>query len=61
VNTVTAHDTVIDLKSNTKIAPIEAIQPSVPRYYFNFIDYAHIMTKSKGSRVLTGFPSTSFL
>ncbi|KAL9356244.1 hypothetical protein Peur_049497 [Populus x canadensis] len=53
VNTVAAHDAVIDLKSNTKITGIEAITPSVPRYYFNFIDYAHIMTKSKSSRNLT--------
>uniref|UniRef100_A0A2K2AZJ5 Uncharacterized protein n=1 Tax=Populus trichocarpa TaxID=3694 RepID=A0A2K2AZJ5_POPTR len=53
VNTVTVHDAVIDLKSNTKITGIEAITPHVPRYYFNFIDYAHILTKSKGSRILT--------
>ncbi|KAJ6971640.1 hypothetical protein NC653_032229 [Populus alba x Populus x berolinensis] len=53
VNTVAAHDAVIDLKSNTKITGIEAITPFVPRYYFNFIDYAHIMTKSKSSRILT--------
>ncbi|KAJ6945951.1 hypothetical protein NC651_000888 [Populus alba x Populus x berolinensis] len=53
VNTVAAHDAVIDLKSNTKITGIEAITPSVPRYYFNFIDYTHIMTKSKSSRILT--------
>ncbi|KAI9400981.1 hypothetical protein POPTR_001G062301v4 [Populus trichocarpa] len=53
VNTVAAHDAVIDLKSNTKITGIEAITPHVPRYYFNFIDYAHILTKSKGSRILT--------
>ncbi|XP_034903514.2 uncharacterized protein [Populus alba] len=53
VNTIVAHDVVIDLKFNTKITGIEAITPSVPRYYFNFIDYAHIMTKSKSSRILT--------
>lgn len=52
-NTVTAHDAVIDLKSDTKITAIEPIQPYVPRYYFNFIDYAHLITKSKGSRILT--------
>ena len=61
LNTVAAHDAVIDLKSNTKITGIEAITPSVPRYYFNFIDYAHIMTKSKSSRNLTGLPFTSFI
>uniref|UniRef100_A0A2K1ZPE8 Uncharacterized protein n=1 Tax=Populus trichocarpa TaxID=3694 RepID=A0A2K1ZPE8_POPTR len=53
VNTVAAHDAVIDLKSNTKIIGIEAITPYVPRYYFNFIDYTHILTKSKVSRTLT--------
>uniref|UniRef100_A0A2K1ZKM8 Replication protein A OB domain-containing protein n=1 Tax=Populus trichocarpa TaxID=3694 RepID=A0A2K1ZKM8_POPTR len=53
VNTVVVHDVVIDLKSNTKIAGIEAITPYIPRCYFNFIDYAHILTKSKGSRILT--------
>ena len=61
VNTVVAHDAVIDLKSNTKITGIEAITPHVPRYYFNFVDYAHILTKSKGSRILTGLLSTSFI
>jgi len=61
VNTVAAYDAVIDLKSNIKIAAIEAIQPYVSRYYFSFIDYAHIMTKSKRSRVLTCLPSISFI
>ncbi|KAL9382280.1 hypothetical protein Peur_025315 [Populus x canadensis] len=56
-----AHDAIIDLKSNTKIAAIEPIQPYIPRYYFKFIDYANIITNSKGSRILTGLPSTSFI
>ncbi|KAI5555123.1 hypothetical protein BDE02_19G059700 [Populus trichocarpa] len=50
---IAAHDAIIDLKSNTKIATIEPIQPYVPRYYFKFIDYANIITNSKGSGILT--------
>ena len=53
-NFVVAHEVVIDLKSDTKIARLNPLTPQVPRHYFNFIDFAHLLTKEKGSRTLTG-------
>ena len=54
-NSVIAHEAVIDLKSDTKVTKIAPIIPPIPRHYFNFIDFAHLMTTRKRSGVLTGF------
>ena len=54
-NSVVAHEAVIDLKSDTKVTRIDPITPPIPRHYFNFIDFAHLMTTGKRSGVLTGF------
>jgi len=53
-NSVVAHEAVIDLKSNTKVARLNPLTPQVPRHYFNFIDFTHLLTKGKGSRTLIG-------
>ena len=53
-NSVVAHEAVIDLKSDTKVARLNPLTPQVPRHYFKFIDFAHLLTKGKGSRTLTG-------
>ena len=53
-NSVVAHEAVIDLKSDTKVARLNPLTPQVLRHYFNFIDFAHLLTKGKGSRTLTG-------
>uniref|UniRef100_A0A6N2LHF7 Replication protein A 70 kDa DNA-binding subunit B/D first OB fold domain-containing protein n=1 Tax=Salix viminalis TaxID=40686 RepID=A0A6N2LHF7_SALVM len=53
-NSVVAHEAVIDLKSDTKVTRIDPITPPIPRHYFNFIDFAHLMTTGKRSGVLTG-------
>jgi replication factor A1 len=53
-NSVVAHEAVIDLKFDTKVARLNPLTPQVPRHYFNFIDFALLLTKGKGSRTLTG-------
>ncbi|KAG5240448.1 replication protein DNA-binding [Salix suchowensis] len=52
-NSVVAHEAVIDLKSDTKVARIDPITPPIPRHYFHFIDFAHLMTTGRQSGVLT--------
>ncbi|XP_073260150.1 uncharacterized protein [Populus alba] len=54
MNVVVGHEAVIDLKSDTKVTRLNSLPLSIPRYYFNFTDFAHILNKEKGSRLLTG-------
>ena len=54
VNIVVDHEAIIDLKSDTKIIHLDSVTHDVPRYHFNLIDFAHVLTKGKGSRILTG-------
>uniref|UniRef100_A0A6N2LTF1 ATP-dependent DNA helicase n=1 Tax=Salix viminalis TaxID=40686 RepID=A0A6N2LTF1_SALVM len=54
-NSVVAHEAVIDLKSDTKVTRIDPMTPPIPRHYFTFIDFAHLLTTGKRSGVLTGF------
>uniref|UniRef100_A0A6N2NIF6 Rubredoxin-like domain-containing protein n=1 Tax=Salix viminalis TaxID=40686 RepID=A0A6N2NIF6_SALVM len=56
-NSIVAHEAVIDLKSDTKVTRIDPITPPIPRHYFNFIDFAHLMTTGRRSVVLTGKPN----
>jgi replication factor A1 len=56
MNAVVGHEAVIDLKSDTKVTRLNSPPLSIPRYYFNFTDFAHILNKEKGSRLLTGIP-----
>jgi len=55
VNMVLENDIIDDLKSNTKISTISTIAPSVLRHYFKPIDFSHVISKGKGSRILIGF------
>jgi replication factor A1 len=55
VNMVLENDIIDDLKSDTKISTISTIAPSVPRHYFKLIDFSHVISKGKGSRILIGF------
>ncbi|KAG5241489.1 replication protein DNA-binding [Salix suchowensis] len=52
-NYVVAHEAVIDLKSDTKVTRIDPMTPPIPRHYFIFIDFAHLLTMGKRSGVLT--------
>ena len=53
-NVVVNHEAIIDLKSDTKITHLDSVKHDVPRYYFHLIDFAHVLSKGKGSRILTG-------
>lgn len=33
---------------------LDSVKHDVPRYHFNLTDFAHVLTKGRGSRVLTG-------
>jgi replication factor A1 len=55
VNMVLENDIIDDLKSDTKISTISTIAPSVLRHYFKLIDFSHVISKGKGSRILIGF------
>ena len=48
------HEEIIDLKSDTKITHLDSVKHDVPRYHFHLIDFAHVLTKGIGSRILTG-------
>jgi replication factor A1 len=52
---VLENDIIDDLKSDTKISTISTIAPSVLRHYFKLIDFSHVISKGKGSRILIGF------
>ena len=54
MNTVVSHEVVIDLKSDTKVTRLNSLPLSIPRYYFNFTDFTHVLNKGKESRLLTG-------
>ena len=56
MNTVVSYEAVINLKSDTKVTRLNSPPLSIPRYYFNFTDFAHILNKEKGSRLPTGIP-----
>lgn len=45
---------VVELESIIKTKAIDPLTPAVSRYYFRFIDFAHVLSLGKGSRVLTG-------
>ena len=51
---VVDNDVVVELKPFVNIKNIDPIAPVMPRYYFNFIDFSHVLSLRKGSRVLTG-------
>ena len=53
-NIVVDHQAIIDLKSDTKIVHLDSVKHEVPRYHFHLTDFAHVLTKGKGSRILTG-------
>nr|XP_034919245.1 replication protein A 70 kDa DNA-binding subunit D-like [Populus alba] len=53
MNAVVGHEAVVDLKSDTKVTRLNSPPLSIPRYYFNFTDFAHVLNKEKGSRLLT--------
>nr|XP_034915104.1 replication protein A 70 kDa DNA-binding subunit B-like [Populus alba] len=53
MNVVVGHEAVVDLKSDTKVTHLNSPPLSIPRYYFNFTDFAHVLNKEKGSRLLT--------
>ncbi|KAJ6677619.1 hypothetical protein OIU85_008217 [Salix viminalis] len=59
-NIVVDHEAVIDLKSDTKITHLDSLKHDVPRYYFNLIDFGHVLTKGMGSRILTEIQSEQF-
>ncbi|KAG5222160.1 replication protein DNA-binding [Salix suchowensis] len=50
---VVDHEAIIDLKSDTKIVHLDSVKHDVPRYHFNLTDFAHVLTKGRGSRILT--------
>ncbi|XP_061986220.1 replication protein A 70 kDa DNA-binding subunit D-like isoform X2 [Populus nigra] len=53
MNIVVSHEAVIDLKSDTKVTHLNSLPLSIPRYYFNFMDFTHVLNKGKESRLLT--------
>uniref|UniRef100_A0A6N2NJ54 DUF223 domain-containing protein n=1 Tax=Salix viminalis TaxID=40686 RepID=A0A6N2NJ54_SALVM len=50
---VVDHEAIIHLKSDTKIVHLDYAKHDVPRYHFNLTDFAHVLTKGRGSRILT--------
>ncbi|XP_011015653.1 PREDICTED: uncharacterized protein LOC105119224 [Populus euphratica] len=53
MNIVVSHEVVIDLKSDTKVTHLDSVPLSIPRYYFNFTDFTHVLKKGKESQLLT--------
>lgn len=54
MNTVVSHEAVIDLKSDTKVTRLDSLPLSIPRYYFNFTNFTHVLNKGKESRLFIG-------
>lgn len=57
-NTVVDHESVIVLKPDLKIARLETFVPVIPRCYFKLTNFAYVLTKAKGLRLLAGMQLT---
>jgi len=51
-NMVIAND--VELKSTVKTNQIDPLTTVVPRYYFKFTDFSHVLSPGKGSQISTG-------
>jgi replication factor A1 len=55
-NIVIDNDVVIELKSIVKTKAIDPLTPDMSRYYFRFIDFAHVLSLGKGSKARLSIP-----
>jgi replication factor A1 len=49
INIVVNHETIIDLKFDTKVTRLVSLPFPIPWYYFNFTNSTYVFTKEKWS------------